>query len=90
MINKHLHTNIMLVRFGWFDFSCRCIILTKIVTILMSRNTNVRKYESFQMKKMKFMLQVVNKPQMVEQAGRSTAENCLTVILTSLAMVSQI
>ena len=41
----------------------------------------------FQMKKMKFMLQVVNKPQMVEQAGRSTAENCLTVILTSLAMV---
>lgn len=44
----------------------------------------------FQMKKMKFMLQVVNKPQMVEQAGRSTAENCLTVILTSLAMVRDI
>ena len=33
------------------------------------------------------MLEVLNKPQMFEQAGRSTAENCLIVILISLAMV---
>ncbi len=41
-----------------------------------------------QMKKMQSTLQILNKLQSVEQAGRSTLENCLTVILLSLAIVS--